>query len=143
MAKVQTEIPGTERESIEAVDEAASEYLKARDEFNRWKKKKAEAQAHVEATLEDNAADIERDSGGALVYDFYDGEVEHEFVLQTKKKLKVHTKKAPDAQGTASAEAANDEQPSEDDIDDAYAEAFDDDDADDEYGLAEAEAALG
>jgi hypothetical protein len=139
MPKVQTEIPGTERESIEPVDDAVGDFLKSRDEFNRWKKKKAEAQAHLVATMQEHEEDIERDLGGALVYAFYDGEVEHEVKLETKSKVKVHSKQVTKSASDEAGEETGDDAPTEDDIDDAYADAF----GDDEYGTEQAEAALG
>jgi len=148
MAKVQTELPGTERPSIEPLDEATSDYLQARDEYNRWKRKKADARAHLEAEMEEHGDNLERDIGGALVYDFYDGETQHQVVLETKRKLKVHTKPAPasanDNEGDGKSELT------EDDVDDAYAEAFGDDDFDDDdfdpppsQGMGQPEQTLG
>lgn len=92
MPKLQTEIPGTERPSIETIDEAALSLVHSTEQFNRWKRKRNDAKAHLISTLIEHEEDVERDEGGALIYSFYDGESAMEIRLERKDNLKMHSK---------------------------------------------------
>jgi len=76
--KQQTELEGFEAPAIEAVDKAASEFLKCRIDLADAKVGVEEARAAVIATMKEH---------DAPVYRFVDGETSYTFALEEKERL--------------------------------------------------------
>ena len=96
MPKTQTEIPGTERPSIDAIDDAACEYVAKRDERMTLTRDEKAAKAHLLAKMQEHEAELDRDKDGALIYSFYDGERELEARYRKSTDVAVRVKRVED-----------------------------------------------
>ena len=69
---VQTEIPGTERPKIKAIDAAAEEYVHLRDRMQTAVKEFKDAKTKLSDLMHKHADKINKDGDGALVYRYDD-----------------------------------------------------------------------
>lgn len=83
--KTQTEVPGTERESIEEIDEAAIAYRETRDARMKLTKKEAETLATLAAVLEKHGIKDPK----TYTYEDTDGEMRVVSASPTKIKIRV------------------------------------------------------
>jgi hypothetical protein len=101
MPKQQTEIPGTERPSIDAIDDAACDFVAKRDERMALSKEEKAAKGHLLAQMKAHENDLDRDKDGSLVYSFYDGERELEARYRQSLDVSVRVRKAEEDDGEA------------------------------------------
>ena len=99
--KKQAEIPGTERPSIEVIDEAAATHLEAVADAKTAKEHAEDAKAVVLSVMLENVTQLEKDADGNHVYPYQDGDNEKVFVLSHDDSLRVRNAKkaAPEPEG--------------------------------------------
>ncbi len=89
MAKVQTEIAGTERPSIPGIDDAARDYVVIRDERMAVTPREVTAKQVLTAKMEEHRDDLEETPNGEKVYVFDDAGVRFTCTLEKTEKVKV------------------------------------------------------
>lgn len=100
MAKKQKEIPGTERPSIEAIDDRAGEHLEAVSKAKEASEIASDAKGAIMAAMLENIKQLEKDKDGNHIYPYQDGDVEKVFVLCHDDALRVrNVKKSEQASG--------------------------------------------
>lgn len=98
-AKRQAEIPGTERDTIEAIDEAAVKYRALRDERMSLQKDESAARAVLFEVVRQSVEEgfLDENNEGEVYYRFVDGELEYDVILRQKQTVKVKRAVADDA----------------------------------------------
>ena len=91
MPKDQKELPGVERETIAAIEEAADIYVRARDKRMKLLEQEITAKANLLNVMLDNEKKLSVDSDGNRIYRFDD-----EIVLLKEGKRGVKVKRVKD-----------------------------------------------
>ena len=99
MAKQQKEIPGTERPSIEVIDDRCPEHLEAVAKAKSATEAASDAKSAVLLSMLEHCSELEKDSDGNHVYPYQDGDTEKVFVLCHNDALR-----APNAKKTGAGE---------------------------------------
>lgn len=98
--KKQTEVPGTERPAIAALDDSIGECLEANDEFSRWKDRKEATKAALDEQMLEHEEQLAKDAKGNRIYVFSDGEIEHTAVLEHKTGVRLRKSPKQSAEAT-------------------------------------------
>lgn len=93
MARKQKEIPGTERPTVEVIDEAAATHLEAVADAKTAKEHAEDAKKVVLQAMVENIKKLEKDSDGNHTYPYQDGDIEKVFVLCHDDALRVRNAK--------------------------------------------------
>ncbi len=84
VGKSQSEIPGTERETIAELDEEILELIEAQQDIRHAKARVSEHMVRLQQIMLEKKSELDENDKGKPCYVFHDGELRLPFVLNTK-----------------------------------------------------------